>query len=111
MAVVVLLLAVSFMTKAPVWFKSLVPEHCTEGQFLIPRHPCCPYSSADHGAAKENGRAMPGHFSFHFQLQPCFWPFGMMATPQGRRPTGTDFSAFKDATSMIVTSLVRPLAT
>ena len=36
---------------------------------------------------------------------------GMTATPQGRRPTGTDFSAFRLSTSMTVMSLVRPLAT
>jgi hypothetical protein len=34
----------------------------------------------------------------------------MIATPQGSRPTGADFSAFKVATSMTVMSLVRPLA-
>jgi len=37
--------------------------------------------------------------------------YGLMATPQGSRPTGTDFSAFKVSTSMTVRSLVRPLAT
>src|SRR6185437_13810358 len=37
--------------------------------------------------------------------------YGLMATPQGSRPTGTDFSAFCDSTSMTVKSLVRPLAT
>ena len=36
---------------------------------------------------------------------------GMTATPQGRRPTGTDFSALRLGTSMTVKSLVRPLAT
>jgi molybdate transport system permease protein len=36
---------------------------------------------------------------------------GMTATPQGRRPTGTDFSAFKVSASITVRSLVRPLAT
>src|SRR4029079_8734546 len=36
---------------------------------------------------------------------------GMTARPQGRRPTGTDFSAFRLSTSMTVMSLVRPLAT
>ena len=38
-------------------------------------------------------------------------PYGTTATPQGRRPTGTDFSAFRLATSMIVMSLVSPFAT
>ena len=37
--------------------------------------------------------------------------YGMMATPQGRRPTGTDFSALRLSTSITVMSLVRPLAT
>src|SRR6185312_1361363 len=37
--------------------------------------------------------------------------YGLMATPQGSRPTGTDFSAFCDSTSITVKSLVRPLAT
>ncbi len=37
--------------------------------------------------------------------------YGMTATPQGKRPTGTDFSAFKLSTSMMVMSLVRPFAT
>ena len=36
---------------------------------------------------------------------------GMTATPQGSRPTGTDFSAFRLSTSITVMSLVRPLAT
>ena len=36
---------------------------------------------------------------------------GMTATPQGRRPTGTDFSALSDSTSITVRSLVSPLAT
>jgi molybdopterin-binding protein len=36
---------------------------------------------------------------------------GITATPQGRRPTGTDFSGLRLATSIMVMSLVRPLAT
>lgn len=36
--------------------------------------------------------------------------FGFTTTPHGRRPTGTDFSAFSVATSITVRSLVRPFA-
>lgn len=38
-------------------------------------------------------------------------PHGFTSTPHGSRPTGTDFSGFRVATSTIVMSLVRPLAT
>ena len=37
--------------------------------------------------------------------------YGVTATPQGKRPTGTDFSALCNSTSITVKSLVRPLAT
>jgi hypothetical protein len=37
--------------------------------------------------------------------------FGLIATPHGNRPTGTDFSGLNVSTSTTVMSFVRPFAT